>query len=144
MKKLILLFISVLFSRMDLLGQFTRYNFSATNQQYLNADEAKLLNKLLNTSDTIHLQDKRIAFITGSSGRIILSKKSFFQENITPWVEGNVRPILSIVVLNEEERAKSGGYEVLVLSWVKVFTSFHRRRIVKKLAMNSPLQFEKS
>lgn len=107
------------------------------NEEMLSTEEAKLLNSLLeNSRDTFDFEGKKIAFITGSSGSRIISKTDFFNTCINPWLEENEKPQIFMVLLTEEEKSKSGGYDAFVLSWVKVFTNRQKRKIVEQLSNN--------
>src|SRR5690554_2254726 len=92
------------------------------HDEVLSEQEVILLNHLLkNLRDTFDFHGKKVAFITGSSGNRLLSKADYFNQ-IKPWLDAGDTPQASIVLLTEEEKDKSGGYDVLVLSWVKVFS----------------------
>lgn len=107
------------------------------DSEKLNKKEAKLLNSLLeDTRDTVDLHEKKIAFITGGTGGIILSKIDFFETCINPWVERGVKPQISVILLSENEKNQSRGYEVFVLSWVKFFSNKRKRKIIIKLREN--------
>ena len=75
----------------------------------------------------------RIAFVTGSSGSRLIDKQYFFLEMVKPWLQNNSKPALGFVRLNEAEKRRSGGYDAVVLVWVKVFTKQRQRKIVRKL-----------
>ena len=101
----------------------------------LNRQEVELLNLLLGEKrDTFNFQNKEVAFITGGTGNGILPKNVYFRSYVKPWLDKASKPQISIVQLTEEEKSKSNGYDVLVLSWVKMFTDKQRRRIVKRLS----------
>lgn len=103
-----------------------------SNNNSLNEKEVELLNSLLGiTTDIYNFEGKKVAFITGSSGSHILHKSDFFETCINPWTAENKNPPIFIVQLNEKEKIKSGGYDVLVLAWVKVFTK--KEKVIKLL-----------
>lgn len=103
------------------------------HDEVLSEQEVILLNHLLkNLRDTFDFHGKKVAFITGSSGNRLLSKADYFNQ-IKPWLDAGDTPQASIVLLTEEEKDKSGGYDVLVLSWVKVFSERQKNRIIKRL-----------
>jgi hypothetical protein len=103
----------------------------------LNKKEAKLLNSLLkDTRDTVDLHGKKIAFMTGGNGGIILSKMDFFEMCINPWVERGVKPQISMILLSEDEKNQSRGYDIFVLSWVKCFSNKRKRKNIVKLRDN--------
>ena len=104
------------------------------NNPLLNPSEVELFNLLLEESrDGFDFKDKKVAFITGSNGGTLVSKSDYFKNSIIPWIEKDSEPQMFMVKLTEVEKTKSGGYDVLVLSWVKVFTPKTQERIVTQL-----------
>ncbi|MBN1185163.1 MAG: hypothetical protein JXB49_22950 [Bacteroidales bacterium] len=113
------------------------YRSSTNDNKRLSTVDADLLNSLLETSrDTFDFHCKKIAFLTGSSGSKVLSRADFFNSCINPWLTKGATPQIFMVLLTREEKDLSGGYDALVLSWVKVFTNRQKRRMLKKLAVN--------
>jgi hypothetical protein len=104
------------------------------NNSILNKNEVELLNSLLKeTRDRFDFTDKKVAFITGSMGRTIVSKSDYFRNSVIPWIKTDSEPQIFMARLTEDEKMKSGGYDVLVLSWVKVFTPKSQEKVIKKL-----------
>jgi len=100
----------------------------------LNRQEISFLNTSLKSSrDTFDFTSKRIAFVTGSSGGKIISKQDYFLTCVKPWTDEGSTPQIFFVRLTNDERQKSGGYDVLVLSWVKVFTDRQKKNMIKQL-----------
>jgi len=123
-----------LFSALELIAQSPN-NIGADNSPFLNGDEIKLLNFLLEEQrDTFEFANKKVAFVTGSSGSMIVRKSEYFKKSVVPWIERDSRPQISIILLSEEEKIKSNGYDVLVLSWVKLFTDRRKRKTIEQLA----------
>ncbi len=106
------------------------------NRPVLNNYEVKILNLLLEEKrDTFDFKNKKVAFITGSSGTRIVSKYEFFNNSVIPLIEKDLRPQIFMRQLTDKEKSKSGGYDVLVLSWVKIFTDKRRTKIVEILGL---------
>ena len=84
---------------------------------------------------SLDIMNKQIAFITGGSGATILNKRTFFERQIFPWTTKGLKPSFSFIKLTEEEKYKSGGYDLLMLSLVKMITKSQRRRITNRLAV---------
>ncbi|MGQ7869397.1 hypothetical protein [Sunxiuqinia sp. sy24] len=104
------------------------------NRPILNNYEVKLLNSLLEEQrDTFDFKNKKVAFITGSSGTKIISKSEYFNNSVIPWIEKDSSPQISMYQLTYEEKSKSGGYDILVLSWEKLFTDKRRKKTVEIL-----------
>lgn len=106
-------------------------------EDILSIQEADLLNSLIKQSqDTFDFHKKKVAFIIGSNGGRILTKAEYFQTCINPWIEEGEIPQVLIIELTAEEKRKSGGYDALVLSWVKVFTDKRKGKVIKQLSVN--------
>ena len=104
------------------------------NNPLMNENEVKLLNSLLEeTRSNFDFANKKVAFITGSNGNTIVSKSDYFQNSVIPWIEEDSKPQIFMVRLTEDEKTKSGGYDVLVLSWVKIFTPKSQEKVITRL-----------
>lgn len=137
MRKLIL--IASLFSTIGLLAQ-NLDSIGIDNNPFLNKDEVKLLNSLLEEQrDTFNFTGKKVAFITGSNGRTLVTKSDYFKNSVKPWIEKNSKPQIFMVKLTKDEKERSGGYDVLVLSWVKVFTPRSKVKIIEKLGQKNKM-----
>jgi hypothetical protein len=111
------------------------HNSTNNSNEMLTPKEAELLNFLLEKSRySFDFHDKKVAFITGSSGNRILTKSDYFESCITPWLDKGEAPQIIMIELTEEEKNKSGGYDALVLSWVKYFTNKQKKKIIEQLA----------
>lgn len=128
-----LLFISTFFWTIGLFAQ-TSDSLGVDDNPIPNKSEVELLNSLLNeTRADFNFADKKVAFITGSSGSKIVSKSDYFRCSVIPWIENGSEPQIFMVRLTEEEKLKSGGYDVLVLSWVKIFTPKRPEIVLRQL-----------
>lgn len=104
------------------------------SSHFLNKYEANLLNRLLEDErESIDFTHLKVAFITGNSGNIVNEKSDYFKHSVIPWIRDGERPQISMIKLTSEEKEKSGDYDVLVLSWVKVFTPRSQEKILEKL-----------
>lgn len=108
---------------------------TSNGDEMLSTQEAELLNSLLEKSrNTFDFHEKKIAFITGSSGSRILSKADYFNNYIYPWLTNGKKPDIFMVELTAEEKNESDGYDAFVLSWVKVFTDKRKKKVIEQLA----------
>jgi hypothetical protein len=104
-------------------------------EEILSAHEAELLDSLLEKSrGDFEFQGKKIAFITGSSGSQILSKADYFKNYVNPSIASGQYLNVFMIELNEAEKRASGGYDALVLSWVKVLSNRQKRKVIEQLA----------
>lgn len=113
-------------------------------QQHVNGDtlndkELELLSSILAYPvDVTEIRGKRIAFVTGSSGGKIIAKADCFETNINPWIREGLKPQVQGILLSPEEKNLSGGYDVIVLCWVKHYSDKQRMRTIIRLGAHSP------
>ena len=124
--------LSLLFLVSDLFAQ-TIDGCGLDNDPIITATEAEFLEDYFKKSNTsFQFDGKKIAFVTGSSGSKIGSKSDYFS-NIKKWQENGEMIATSIVVLTPDEKMSSGGYDVIITYWVKVFTPKSKNEIIEKL-----------
>lgn len=132
----ILILAILLFGSFSLVAQ-NLDSIGIDNSPFLNNAEVILLHSLLEKQrGSFGFTDKKVAFVTGSSGSMIKAKSDYFKNSVKPWVENQLEPQIFMVLLTEAEKQRSGGYDVLVLSWVKVLTDRRKRKIVEYLGVN--------
>ncbi len=120
-----------------LFGQ-TPDSLGLDNNITTNGKESKFLNVALKDNrDTLDFTNKKIAFVTGSNGGKLISKSDYFKTCVKPWTDKGSTPQIFFVRLTQEEKQKSGGYDVLVLSWVKLFTDKQKEKIIEQLKLLS-------
>lgn len=104
---------------------------------YLTTEEANLLNSLLEKSrGDFDFSGKQVAFICGFKSRFS-SKTNFLNTCIYPWINNGTTPQVFMLLLSQEEKERSGGYDVLVLAWIKVLTSRQKNKLIDKLGKKS-------
>lgn len=125
----ILFFVSVYFMN----AQSVIDSCGLDNHSKISAYEASFLNDYYRERNTFDFSDKTIAFITGGGGSIISSKSEYFN-HVKQWKENHNTTIeTKLVVLTDEEKRTSGGYDAIVLFWVKIFTKNQRAKMVVRL-----------
>lgn len=97
----------------------------------LTENEAVFLNKYFEEYG-IDFKGKKVAYVTRPSGTLIRGKKMFFR-HVKEWKEGNDRISAQVETLTEEERKKSGEYDIIITFWVKQFTERRMRKILREL-----------
>ncbi|MBK6499290.1 MAG: hypothetical protein IPG00_14480 [Saprospiraceae bacterium] len=102
-------------------------NFSTLNSseiefliQYLNSDKA---NK--------DFENVNVLFVTGSGGSQISDKTEYFK-SVKSYNLSGKRISNNIIWLDDEMKMKSGGYDVIITFWVKVFSNRRLNKIVKQ------------
>jgi hypothetical protein len=107
------------------------------NNITLNRKEIDFLNtSLKNSRDTFDFTNKKIAFVTGSSGGVLISKQKYFLTCVRPWADNGSLPQIAFVRLTNEEKQKSNGYDAIVMSWVKVYANKQRKKTIEQLNRN--------
>lgn len=97
--------------------------------------EAQLLDSLLPEHlGPAALACKRYAFVTGSTGRVLEPKNVFFQRHVLPWTTIGKQPVVAWRPFTEMERRASGGYDGLMLVWVKNLGPKQRNALVRQLS----------
>ncbi len=125
--------VTIVYSMTSLFGQIPD-SVGLDNEPILNNHESLLLNSMLQKErDTFNFDGKKIAFVTGSAGGKIIGKIDYFNKLLRPWVEGGISPHVLMVKLTDGEKVKSGGYDAIVMSWVKLFTNGQRTKIIARL-----------
>ena len=82
---------------------------------------------------TAALAGKRYAFVTGSSGHVLEPKSVFFHRHIFPWLTDKRLPAVKWVPFTEAESRASGGYDGVMLVWVKLFLPKRRNALIRQL-----------
>ena len=112
-------------------------NYFILDTIYLDDKEVKLLNDLLGEGESYDFYKKKIIFVTGPAGHLIVNKDDFFNDNVYPVLEKGDKPILSMIKLSDIEKQKAGGYDVIVLAYVKALTNRQKKRIIKSVGKDS-------
>ncbi|WP_166962283.1 hypothetical protein [Yeosuana marina] len=101
------------------------------NNPFLTENEAVFLNKYFEEYG-IDFKGKKVAFVTGSSGTLIRDKEMFFRD-VKMWNEHNDKISAQARTLTNEEKKKSGEYDIIITFWVKQFTERRMRKILREL-----------
>lgn len=143
MKNIFLFFLTLIFS----LNGFGQENLVAiqiedkyqnldsmgiNNEPYLNIYEVNFFNSIfLKRRKEFDFNKKKVAFITGSSGKTLSDKKKYFdleKERLSRGYSGNGG---ALIILNEEQKQETGGYDAIVLYWSKILPT--KKQFVKLL-----------
>lgn len=98
------------------------------NNHKLNISEQKTINILNN--ELIDFNNKKIVFISGSAGKLIVNKQSFFIDFKNRINKNNILSF-SIIKLNPEQKEKS-NFDYIVAFWVKMINP-NSKKLLKKL-----------
>ena len=99
----------------------------------LNQFESEYFNEVFKDQrGDFNFNQAKAIFVTGNSGKEIVRKEEYFNRLVKPWLIKNNKPQTFFKILTQKEKIKSGGYDVIILSWVKVFTKRKQKRIIRK------------
>ncbi len=130
--KLTLLF-SILFLHSSLYA-FNINSLGSNSSDTLTVDEIEYFDSMIkNKPVNFKLSNKRVAFVTGNSGSVILKKSQYFNKIVKPRFQHSKTVKASIVILDSTEKRISGGYDVIILSWVKLFSNWQKENILETL-----------
>lgn len=116
-------------------------NCGKDNNSKINNDEARFLNSYLtDTKNVFDFSGKKIAFITGSSGSKVGTKNEYFRE-VKKRDLNNSKIATSFIILTDDEKLQSGGYDAIITYWVKILIDNKRKKkIVNKLKISHQLE----
>lgn len=108
------------------------------NNPKLTQTESEFLNGYMTETQrkNYDLTDKKVIFITGNSTHQFGTKTEYFNR-IKKWHENENKIATWIVELNDDEKIKSGGYDVIVTYHVKLLTQRRKRIIIKEVKFGS-------
>jgi hypothetical protein len=124
---------------------FISVNFFSQNLNELGIDdnpnlteaESKFLIDYMTNEQrgNLDFKNKKVIFVTGSSGHLLGTKSKYF-DNIKEWNKNGNQIATWVVTLKENEKIYSGGYDVIVTYWVKIFTEKRKKKILKLVKAN--------
>jgi hypothetical protein len=104
--------------------------YEIDNNAELTQVEAEYLNAYLaDQRKGFDFKNKRVIFVTGSSGHVVGSKKQYF-DNIDQWNKIDSKVATGIDILTDEQKVQSGGYDVIIAYWVKRLTKRQKNKII--------------
>jgi hypothetical protein len=105
------------------------------DKPYLNSKEIEFLEKSLLSSqrDTVKLGGKKLGFITGSSGNIVLAKSAFLKKQISYLRNNNSNRPIVYISFDQKSKEASGGYDGLISHVSKMY---QKNKIIRKLRSN--------
>ena len=101
------------------------------NNPKLTQTESDYLNTyLIDKRKGFNFENKKVIFITGNSGHQTGTKKEYF-DYIKEWNKNNSQVATGIVVLTDDQKATTGGYDVIITYWVKRLSERRKNKIIK-------------
>ena|SRR5690554_11098 len=104
------------------------------NNPNLTELESLFLNKYLSIEQKngIEIKDKKVIFVTGSNGGTLSNKYNYFNQ-IKEWHKNESKIQTFVIELNEKDKINSGGYDIIIAYWVKVFTNKTKQKIIDEV-----------
>lgn len=105
------------------------------NDNYiLNNEEAKYLNKSVGTQlGAFDFKNKKVIFSEGNIARLI-NKSDYFERLVKPYLMDGKDMVNYLVILTDEEKQDSGGFDAIIVAWSKIgLTNKRKRTIIKKM-----------
>jgi hypothetical protein len=130
---------------MNLFGQITKFEdmpqeileqmdkMGIDNCPFLTELESNYFNILFqNRKKDFDFRNKKIAFITGSSGKTISDKQEYFAEERISLQRNSTPNQVQLLIFNAEQKEVSGGYDGAIVYWSKFVMPVEK--IVKRLS----------
>ena len=109
------------------------------DSDHLNQEESAYLQEYLQDYlQEYELKGKKVLFITGSAASRAGSKSEYF-DHIRSWNENNSRVATTVRILDADEKEASGGYDLILGYWVKLFTDQRKRKIIRRLSKDKSI-----
>ena len=109
------------------------------NSNILNRYEAEYFNRSMKNQrfpTTFDFYGKKIGFFFDIA-RFPISKKEYFDRWGKEYYENQSGVVNQLIVLNKIEKAESGGYDAIIVSWSKFkVTKGQKKKMIKKLKQN--------
>jgi hypothetical protein len=131
----VICFIFILTVQYSLSQEMSIDSCGLNDEALLNKYESIYFNETFEKQrDGFQFEGKRIAFFEGNFGRNRNTKSEYFERWGRGWYleESNLADM--IVILTEQEKSDSGGYDAILVSWSKPgLPKAARRKVVSKL-----------
>lgn len=89
----------------------------------------------------IDLTNKKVLFVTGSSGGRLISKSTYFKNiALNNETDDSLRGSW-IFELTEKEKINSGGYDIFITHWCKTILNNNRKKHIKTAAKTEQMSF---
>jgi hypothetical protein len=120
----------------DSMGQTDRIE----NNLLLNETESVYLNKIFDTTrKDFDFTNKKVGFLTGSSGKTLSSKEHYFDMHRKHSTNENYPcDNGSLYIFNAAQKEENGGYDAVIAYWCKVLLPVEQ--IIKRLKKNDKKQ----
>jgi hypothetical protein len=122
-----------LFFNMYLFGQALKFediskeildhldDMGISTSSLLNSYESEYFNIIFkNARNTFDFKDKKVGFITGSSGKTQSNKKQYFDLERDRFHRKYTPSGGTLYIFNEVQKEESGGYDAVIVYWSKV------------------------
>lgn len=103
---------------------------------FLNHQESMYLNVIFkNSRDSFDFTEKKVGFITGSTGRTKSNKVEYFKLEKERFYRNYTPNGGTLYIFNEAQKEESGGYDAAIVYWCKINLS--EDIVIKRLSKRS-------
>jgi hypothetical protein len=103
----------------------------------LNKYESQYFNQSLEKQrirSNFDFQKKKVGFAHGNFGNGVISKKEYFDRWGKVYFENNSHVLNQLIILTEDEKQQSGGFDAIIISWSKIgVAGKHKKRLIENL-----------
>ncbi len=114
---------------LDLLGHDNNNILSDYESDFFNVE-------FLHRRKAFDFKNKKVGFFIGNFGGSLWSKQEYFKsykERISTGLSGSMDYLL---ILTEEEKAASNGYDAIIVSWSKILVTSPSEKMLRRLTIN--------
>lgn len=135
MYKYSILFLLIFFNfTLEALGQNID-NCGKDDNPLLTMEESAFLQKYFNEKargTAFDFKDKKILFVTGAGGTIVITKSEYFRNIKENLGKDNSAVSTFIEELTDKEKAEF-GYDAVITMWTKVYRTHAKKRVLKRI-----------
>ena len=134
---IILIFLTNICFGQDVVIDSCGLDSSTTLNKYESQYFNQSLEKQRNRSN-FDFQNKKVGFAYGNFGKGVISKKEYFDKWGKDYFENESHVVNQLIILTEEEKQQSGGFDAIIISWSKIgVAGKHKERLIEKLKEKS-------
>jgi RNase H-fold protein (predicted Holliday junction resolvase) len=113
------------------------YQLGLNNDEELSINEANFFNKsFFKEKKEFDFKNKKIGFFNGNNGSRLWSKKEYFDDLKQRASENRFGPLGYLIILTEEQKTETGGYDAVIVSWSKLLGEILTKKMITKLKNN--------
>lgn len=127
--------LTILFVLFYSVAQAQNLDSLGVNDNYLlNSEEAKYLNESVKGQrGSFDFNNKKVVFSKGNHATLI-TKSNYFEIFVKPSLKSEGDMTNYLVILTDDEKKQSGGFDAIIVAWSKIgLTKSRRKTIIRKM-----------